>query len=148
VSHQPGEVALARLQLLHVRRRQQHSRLFDHQQRPADAARVGCDVEAAVGGVQLHRHKFADHAGPAELADRLEQNRRPAVHPEDQTVQEDQVPPAGVQVVGAEEVQVLHAQIEAEPPDGGLLVVGGDVGGQSQVLDQATRLALGGVARA
>jgi len=65
------------------------------------------------------------------------------VYAEDETVQKDDVRAARVEVVCGEQVQVLHSQIEAEAPDGPLLVVRRHVRGERQVLDQAARLALG-----
>ena len=45
-----------------------------------------------------------------------------------------------VEVVGVEEVDVLDAEREAEPLDRRLVVVGGHVCGERQVLDQAATL--------
>eukprot|EP00966_Prymnesium_polylepis_P028923 670740-Prymnesium_polylepis.1 len=84
---------------------------------PADTSRVGGDVDAAVRRVQLDRDKLAQVAGAPQLAERVEQPVGLAVEAEDEAVEEDEVAAARVQVVSAEQVDVLDAQRETEPPD-------------------------------
>jgi hypothetical protein len=40
-----------------------------------------------------------------------------------------------MQIVSAEQVQVLHAQVEAEAADGRFFIVSCDVGGEGEILD-------------
>ena len=54
--------------------------VVDHEQRPADSPAVGRDVDTAVGRVQLHGHKLAQHGGTAQLAHREQELLRTAVH--------------------------------------------------------------------
>ena len=61
----------------------------------------------------------------------------------ERTVEEDEVCAGAVEVVGVEEVDVLDAEREAEPLDWRLVVVGGHVRGEREVLDQAAAVATG-----
>eukprot|EP00965_Chrysotila_dentata_P190575 6173975-Pleurochrysis_carterae.AAC.1 len=71
------------------------------------SARVACS----------HRDELAQQPGASQLSHGAEQRVRAAVDAEDETVEEDEVRAARVQVVGAQHVHVLHAQVEAQLAD-------------------------------
>ena len=67
-------------------------------------------MHAAVGSEQLHGDKVTQQASAAELSHRADQIVWPPVHAEDEAVEEDEVRASAVQVIGAQEGEVLDGE--------------------------------------
>lgn len=111
-------------------------------ERPADAAAVRRDVHRLVPLVHVAGAELADQPVPPQGAQARRKVVRGTMHAEDKAVQEHDEGARCVQLVARQRAAVLHAQVEAQLPQRGWVLVRRHVREQRQILHQAARLSL------
>mmetsp|Transcript_82902 Transcript_82902/g.243053 ORF Transcript_82902/g.243053 Transcript_82902/m.243053 type:complete len:586 (+) Transcript_82902:1742-3499(+) len=119
--------------------------IFDNDERAAKSTGVGGDEDPVPAVVLIDGNELPDPTPPPEVLQVRHELPRPPVDAEQVAVQEDEVVAHVVQLLARHRVRVLHTEAVAELPQGGLVLAGGHVGQQREVLHEAALLALRGV---
>ena len=121
---------------------------FHHDQRSTDPSFVGGDVHGILMMTDEDAHQGGDAAHSPKLAEVSQEGVWLARESKGGAVDEDDVGAVGVQLLATHAHQIFGAGDEDQSPNGRLFVVGGDVGHEGQILDQATGFAFGRIGRA
>lgn len=117
-----------------------------HRTRGGRSDGSACHLHRAAHLVVVDADELSQESSPPQLADGVDEGVRLRVDAEDATVQEDDVAGVRVELLGADEADVEHAEVVGDLTQRLFVLVGGDVREDGERLDQTALLSFGRVA--